>query len=94
MNSNSEEAGVRPCWFVGAMFGPDDQTPRFLQEGVGDPLADKASGLLLHPSLGTPVNEIVLIQNHEIQFATVDLTASARDIRKQLLEIVGASHAN
>ncbi|MBF0564427.1 MAG: AAA family ATPase [Nitrospirae bacterium] len=25
---------VRPCWFVGASFGGDDQTPRFLDEGI------------------------------------------------------------
>ena len=35
MNSKSEEAGARPCWFVGATYGGiDDQTPRFLQEGI------------------------------------------------------------
>ena len=64
------------------------------QEGGGDPLAENASGLLLHPSLGDSVHETVIIQNHEIRFATVDLTASAKNIRKQLLELVGASHAS
>ena len=35
MNSRPEGTGSRACWFVGAAFGgTDDQTPRFLQEGI------------------------------------------------------------
>ena len=35
MNSKPEGAGARACWFVGASYGGiDDQTPRFLQEGI------------------------------------------------------------
>ena len=35
MNSASEETSARPCWFVGAMYsGTDDQSERFLQEGI------------------------------------------------------------
>ena len=37
MNSKPERAGsrARACWFVGATYGgTDDQTPRFLQEGI------------------------------------------------------------
>jgi 5-methylcytosine-specific restriction enzyme B len=35
MNSKSEGAGARACWFVGAAYGgTDDQTPRFLQDGI------------------------------------------------------------
>ena len=35
MNSRPEGAGARACWFVGATYGgTDDQTPRFLQEGI------------------------------------------------------------
>lgn len=35
MNSKPEGAGARACWFVGATHGgTDDQTPRFLQEGI------------------------------------------------------------
>ena len=59
------------------------------QEGNGDPLSEKASGVLLHPSVGNMVNEIVVIQNHEIRFATVDLGSTAKEIRAQLLQIVG-----
>lgn len=58
------------------------------QEGNGDPLTEQASGLLLHPSVGSMVNEIVKIQNHEIRFATVDLGATAKEIRAQLLQII------
>lgn len=64
------------------------------QEGSGDLLAEKASGLLLHPSVGDMVNEAVMIQNHEIRFATVDLAASAKEIRGQLLQIVEFSCEN
>lgn len=35
MNSKSEGAGARACWFVGATYDEDgDQTPHFLQEGI------------------------------------------------------------
>lgn len=34
VNSKPEGAGARACWFVGAAYGTDDQTPRFLQEGI------------------------------------------------------------
>ena len=64
------------------------------QEGNGDPLAENASDLLLHPSVGDMINEAVVIQNHEIRFATVDLGATAREIREQLLQVLGGSHAN
>ncbi len=55
------------------------------QEGNGDPLAASAEGLLLHPSVGNMMNESVVIQGHEIRFATVDLAATAKEIRSQLL---------
>jgi hypothetical protein len=40
------------------------------------------------------VNENVIIQNHEIRFATVDLGASAKEIREQLLMVIGVSNSN
>jgi 5-methylcytosine-specific restriction enzyme subunit McrC len=55
------------------------------QVGRGDALADSASGLLLHPSVGPQVDQIVVIQGHGMRFATVDLTASAASIRSRLL---------
>jgi 5-methylcytosine-specific restriction enzyme subunit McrC len=55
------------------------------QVGRGDSLADDASGLLLHPSIGEMFDETVVIQGHSIRFATVDLTAPTVVIRSQLL---------
>ena len=57
------------------------------QVGGGDSLADHASGLLLHPSVGEMVDETVVIQGHSIRFATVDLAASPAEIRSQLLRL-------
>lgn len=59
------------------------------QEGGGDPFNDTASGLLLHPSVGEDVNEYFVMQNHKIQFATVDLGATAVEIRERLFNIIG-----
>ena len=58
------------------------------QEGNGDPFSETASGILLHPSVGDMVNESVVIQNHEIRFATIDLGATAKEIRAQLLQVL------
>lgn len=55
------------------------------QSGQGDPIADSACGLLLHPAVGQMVDETVVIQGHNIRFATVDLTAAPNEIRSQLL---------
>ena len=59
------------------------------QESSGDPLNENASGLLLHPSVGKNIDEYIVIQNHKIQFATVDLAATAIEIREQLLQVIG-----
>ena len=58
------------------------------QEGNGDPLSANATGLLLHPSVGNMVNEAVVIQDHEIRFATVNLGATTKEIREQLLQVL------
>lgn len=58
------------------------------QVGTGDSVADNASGLLLHPSIGQMVDETVVIQGHAIRFATVDLSATATEIRANLLRFV------
>ncbi len=63
------------------------------QEGTGDALAEHAAGLLLHPAVGEMVDEMVVIQGHAIRFATVDLSASASDIREQLLSMVDYGEA-
>lgn len=64
------------------------------QEGSGDSFAANASGLLLHPSVGGMVNESVVIQGHEIRFATIDLGADAKEIRSQLLQVLEVSRAH
>ena len=61
------------------------------QAGRGDPIADRAEGLLLHPSVGGNVDETAVIQGHPIRFATVDLAASSATIRQQLLNVVKLS---
>ncbi len=58
------------------------------QAGQGKAKWDNASGLLLHPAIGAAVDEWVTIQNHTIRFATVDLTASAFEVREQLLRVI------
>lgn len=57
------------------------------QEGRGT-LYDTAEGILLHPSVGETIDEYVTLQGHKMRFVTVDLAASARDIRKRLLQII------
>ncbi len=64
------------------------------QENSGDSFARNASGLLLHPSVGEMMNEAVVIQGHEIRFATVDLGATAKEIRGQLLQVLGITDTN
>jgi 5-methylcytosine-specific restriction enzyme subunit McrC len=59
------------------------------QVGQGDPMADGASGLLLHPAVGETVDETVVIQGQRIRFATVDLAAGAGEVRAQLLGRAG-----
>ena len=61
------------------------------QEGNGDPLSTHASGLLLHPAIDAMVDESVVIQGHEIRFATVDLGAETGEIRRQLLQMARLS---
>ena len=61
------------------------------QEHDDDPATLDSTGLLLHPSVGFDFYEAVLIQGHEIRFATVDLAADSHTIRNQLLRIVKTS---
>lgn len=58
------------------------------QAGRGSPIADRAEGLLLHPSVGEDIDEAAIIQGHPIRFATVDLAASGTEIRQRLLDVV------
>jgi 5-methylcytosine-specific restriction enzyme subunit McrC len=59
------------------------------QENPSDPLSISSTGVLLHPSIGSMVDETVTIQGHCIRFATVDLGGSAADMRRHLLTLVG-----
>ncbi|HEX7381524.1 MAG TPA: 5-methylcytosine-specific restriction endonuclease system specificity protein McrC [Nevskiaceae bacterium] len=61
------------------------------QVGRGDLLADRAEGLLLHPSTGAGIDECIRIQGHRIRFATVDLAASGPAIRAQLLRAIASA---
>ena len=58
------------------------------QTNIGDEIADNASGLLLHPAVNDMINETVVVQGHAIRFASVDLAASAVDIRNQLFDVI------
>jgi len=58
------------------------------QEDAGDLLWRTATGVLLYPSLGVDYDEAATIQGHRIRFATVDLVAETKTIRRQLLRIV------
>ncbi|ALX17069.1 restriction endonuclease [Burkholderia cepacia JBK9] len=57
----------------------------FSQKGRGDPHAESATGLLLHPSVNAHVDELAIIQDHAVRFGTVDLAAHPREIKAQLL---------
>ena len=54
----------------------------------GDPWADIASGLLLHPAINGSFDESVVIQGHKMQFATVNLAGSHEEIKERLLTLV------
>jgi len=43
---------------------------------------------LLHPAIHCAIDEYVVMQGHEIRFATVDLSASAGEIRQRLLAVI------
>ena len=58
------------------------------QEGHGDPAAETASGLLLHPAIEATVDESVEIQGHRLRFATVDLSADHAQLKTRLLALL------
>jgi len=53
------------------------------QEGC-DESWQAAAGLILHPAIDTTFREYVVIQNHPIGFATIDLSSQAVEIRNEL----------
>ncbi len=60
------------------------------QEGRGI-CWDTATGLLLHPAIGSSVYEQMILQNHRITFATVNLGGQATAIRSELRRILDAN---
>ena len=59
----------------------------------GDPFADRAEGVLLHPTVGRDVCETAVIQGHRIRFMTVDLARDAAKMRAELLRVADLSWA-
>jgi len=60
------------------------------QHNSGDALDKTSTGILLHPEIGRELDEMFVTQGHPIRFLTVDLTASTKDIKKQLLKVLDA----
>jgi 5-methylcytosine-specific restriction enzyme subunit McrC len=61
----------------------------YLRSQEGEPVANSAEGLLLHPSVsGETIDEAVQIQGHVIRFSTVDLSLQAGRIRERLLAVI------
>ena len=61
------------------------------QEGRASAWED-ATGLFLHPAINQQIQEYVVIQNHTIVFATVDLNRPASAIRNDLRKILLGQH--
>lgn len=55
-----------------------------------DGLAANAEGVLLYPVVGQKLDESVRIQGHTYRFLTIDLAATAREIRMRLLAVVAS----
>jgi 5-methylcytosine-specific restriction enzyme subunit McrC len=49
---------------------------------------DAAGGLFLHPAINATVHERVVIQSHDITFATVDLSRPATEVRSELRDLI------
>ncbi|WP_364308207.1 5-methylcytosine restriction system specificity protein McrC [Paenarthrobacter nitroguajacolicus] len=58
------------------------------QESPDDPLSLSSEGMLLYPSVGTSVLESFTSGGHKFTLATIDLGASALEIREQLLSFL------
>jgi 5-methylcytosine-specific restriction enzyme subunit McrC len=60
------------------------------QEGL-DHAWDGASGLFIHPAIDAALHERVVIQNHSVTFATVNLARPPAGIRNELRGILRAA---
>lgn len=58
------------------------------QEQLDQPATLSSAGVLLHPCITKPLKEWVKIQGHWIGIVTVDLTASAKEVRNELLNVI------
>lgn len=57
-------------------------------------LGAQTEGLMLHPTVGEPIDEEVVIQGHRIRFATVDLTAPPRALTAGFLAAIWPTPAH
>lgn len=57
------------------------------QERIEEPETIKAEGMLLHPQIGSAVDEFMCIQGHQMRFKTIDLLADAERFECQLRTI-------
>ncbi len=55
------------------------------QEKTDDAISCSSTGVLLHPAIGENYDESIELQGHTLRFLTVDLAASAQEIRERLL---------
>jgi 5-methylcytosine-specific restriction enzyme subunit McrC len=58
------------------------------QHNSGDLLDKTSTGILLHPGIDKSLDEMFMTQGHAIRFLTVDLSASTKDIKNQLLKVI------
>jgi 5-methylcytosine-specific restriction enzyme subunit McrC len=62
------------------------------QENIETPATLTTSGMLLHPSVDSEIDEQVTIQGHAIRFCTINLGNEAKQIRTQLLMLLSSKN--
>lgn len=62
------------------------------QERPEDALSRTASGMFIHPTIETELDETVYIQGHDMRFVTVDLAMPTASIIQRLRDIVPSAH--
>lgn len=58
------------------------------QERPNDPASLTAEGMLLHPQTGGAVDEVMIIQGHQMRFKTVDLTVDPGAFERNLQNLI------
>lgn len=85
MSSKSEGVGSRACWFVGAAYsgGTDDQTPRFIEEGIWqNGYQDKYLEVLKSIQPGDRIAiKSSYVRKHNLPFDNNDQTVSVMAIK-------------